>query len=92
MYTKMVNYTSRWPWIMVCCRHGALWCFPGSDRRNIPSAAGMPDPWGCIAGWWPITAFTGSIVVMALLVWLYHQEGARYWLSFVFRETLASIC
>ena len=87
MYTKMVNYTSRWPWIMVMLRTVLFGVFQAAIA-GIFLLRGMPDPWDASAGWWPITASLGSIVVIALLVWLYHQEGARYWALFRFqRET-----
>lgn len=51
---------------------------------------GAPAPWNSSAGWWPLTAALGSLVVIILLVWLYRREGLHFWRIFHFqRETRA---
>jgi hypothetical protein len=41
-------------------------------------ASGHGRPWFSSAGWWPITAFLGSLVIILFLVRFYRLEGRSY--------------
>jgi hypothetical protein len=90
MQTLMLNSTSRWPWIMMVLRTILFATFQAAIA-GVFLIQDVPAAWDTSAGWWPITASLGSLVTIALLVWLYHQEGRRYWNLLRFRrETLGT--
>lgn len=81
MQTTTLNSNSRWPWIMIVLRT-VLFAGFQTIIAGIFLLQGVPAPWEASAGWWPITASLGSLVVIALLAWLYRREGTSYWKLF----------
>ena len=76
------------PWFMLGSRT-ILFLFFQAVIAGIFFFQGAPSPWDSSAGWWPITASMGSLMVIILLIWLYRREGLHYWSLFRFqRETL----
>ena len=76
------------PWVMLGLRTVLFLIFQAAIA-GIFFSQGVPSPWDSSAGWWPITASMGSLVVIILLVWLYRREGLNYWDLFHFqRKTL----
>ena len=85
MQTTIQKTTSHWPWIMLVLRTVIFAVFQ-AVIAGIFFLRGNSAPWDASAGWWPITAALGSLVVIALLIWLYRREGLRYWSLFHFQR------
>ena len=76
------------PWVMPGLRTVLFLAFQ-AVIAVIFFSQGVLSSWNSSAGWWPITASVGSLVVIILLIWLYRREGLHYWTLFHFqRETL----
>lgn len=79
---------SQRPWVMIVIRSLLFLAFQALIALTFLSSGSL-TAWSDSAAWWPITASLGSLVTIALLIGLYHQEGRRYWDLFNFqRETL----
>ena len=51
--------------------------------------AGVESPWRASAAWWPLTVSVVNLVLLAILVILYRDEGGSYWSIFrIHRQTL----
>ncbi len=86
----MSNSSDRWPWIMLVLRTVIFAVFQALIA-GIYFIQGVPAAWESSTGWWPITAALGSLVVIALLIWLYQREGQRYWSIFHFQRKTIGI-
>ncbi len=82
----MQNHASPWPWIMLVIRMGLFMVFQAVIAGML-FLQGASAPWTSSAGWWPMTASLGSLVVIALLTWLYRREGLSYWRLFSFQRS-----
>ena len=68
---------TRMLWIMLSART-FLFLFFQVLIALLLFASGHEHPWFSSAGWWPVTAFLGSLMIILFLVRFYQREGLRY--------------
>ena len=77
--------TYKWTWGMLVLRT-VIFAVLQSVVAGIFFIQGVPSAWGSSGAWWPITASLGSLVTIALLIWIYRREGSSYWRLFHFQR------
>jgi hypothetical protein len=70
--------TPRWPWLMLFSR---INLFIGIQALFAIGFwfAGFSTPWENSANWWPFSVTLANLICIALLVWLFDQDGKRFW-------------
>ncbi|MFL7890517.1 MAG: hypothetical protein ACK2UM_09310 [Anaerolineales bacterium] len=70
--------SSPWPWIMLVAR---ISLFAGIQVLIALCfyLAGFTNAWESAASWWPFTVTITNLICISLLVWLFNQDGKRYW-------------
>ncbi len=66
------------PWLMLVIRSLLFLAFQALIAL-VFLLIGSPAPWSDSAAWWMIAVALTDLVCLALLIHLYHQEGARFW-------------
>lgn len=70
--------SSRWPWIMLVSR---ISLFIGIQALFVLNflLIGSSSAWEDSANWWPFIVTITNFVCVALLIWLFHRDGKRFW-------------
>ncbi len=66
------------PWLMLVIRSLLFLVFQSLIALGF-LLIGSPDAWSDSAGWWMITVVLTNLVCLALLIYLYQQEGKHFW-------------
>lgn len=74
---KKLSY-SRWPWIMLVARLVLFVVIQALFALGFALTESLPA-WENSANWWPFVVTITNFVCIALLIWLFKQEGKRFW-------------
>ena len=82
--------SSRWPWIMLFSR---ICLFIGIQAIFALGflLTGSSTAWENAANWWPFSVTLANLICVALLSWLFNQDGIRFWDIFhIYKEHIKS--
>ncbi|MBN1314470.1 MAG: hypothetical protein JXA42_03345 [Anaerolineales bacterium] len=66
------------PWLVLALRSLLFLAFQAVIAMVL-IVNGSPRPWNDSAAWWMIAVSLTNLVCLALLIYLYRQEGKRFW-------------
>jgi hypothetical protein len=69
---------SLWPWMMLIARLVLFMSIQAVFALGF-LLAGFSNAWEAAANWWPFVVTIANLICIALLSWLFKQDGKRYW-------------
>lgn len=72
------QHPSRWTWIMLIVRF-SLFIGIQALFALVFLLTGPSTAWDSSANWWPFVVIIVNFICIALMIWLFRQEGKRFW-------------